>query len=50
MFKSESKYYWPLEIASWYILVPYARVIENVYLSTNTSGKHELHRVGGIQK
>ena len=45
MFKSESKYYWPLEIASWYILVPDARVIENVYLSTNTSGKHELHRV-----
>lgn len=45
MFKSESKYYYPLVPSSWYILVPDARVVEEVYVSTSTGAKHELRKL-----
>ena len=40
--KSESKYYGPLVVNSWYLLAPDCRVVEQVYLANSTGTKTEL--------
>jgi hypothetical protein len=45
IFKAESRFYTELVPSSWYILVPDARVVENVYISNSAGARAELRRI-----